>query len=60
MRHYAVYTSQKCLRQVLAFVREHALRYEIHMVRTRVWIPEGELLTLFLLQFGHCCEELPL
>jgi hypothetical protein len=36
------------------FIRQHTLTHEIHLNRTRVWVPEGPVLTEFLLRFTNC------
>lgn len=52
MRHYYILYSSPHLAPVLAFVQHHELRYEIHANRTRFWVPEGTVLTEFLLRFS--------
>ena len=56
MRHYYVLNLDPRAREVFEFIRDHKLACEVHLNRTRFWIPEdSSILTEFLLRFGDCC-----
>ena len=57
MRQYAVPTRDPDFTQVMNWVSANHLQYEIHLNRTRFFVPEDKLLTEFLLKFCHCCHE---
>lgn len=52
MRHYYVSNSNPSLEDLLEFIRHHKLSVEIHLNRTRFWVPNGTVLTEFLLRFS--------
>ena len=52
MRHYYVSNSNPCLEPIFEFIRHHNLRCEVHLNRTRFWVPNGTVLTEFLLRFS--------
>ena len=54
MRHYYVYTLEPRASEVFAFIQQHSLHYELHLTRTRFWVPMGPLLTEFVLRFSEC------
>ena len=54
MRHYYVYTLEPRAAEVFGFIQHHALQYELHLTRTRFWIPEGKLVTELMLRFSEC------
>jgi hypothetical protein len=54
MRHYCVYTLEPGAPAVFRFIQENQLRFELHLTRTRFWVPEGRILTEFLLRFSEC------
>ena len=58
MREYWILTQDSNLASVFDFIQAHKLDYEIHLNRTRFRVPEGPVLTNFLLRFAHCCELL--
>ena len=55
MRQYYILTLDPRAGEVFDFIREHAFTLEVHLNRTRFWVPEGSVLTEFLLRFGDCC-----
>jgi hypothetical protein len=56
MRHYYVLNQDPRAGEVFNFIREHQLAVEVHLNRTRMWIPEdSSVLTEFLLRFSDCC-----
>jgi hypothetical protein len=54
MLQFALLNSDPKLRNLFEFIQQHALDHELHLNRTRVWIPEGHILTEFLLRFDSC------
>lgn len=54
-RHYYVLTLDPNLGRVFRWIEANNIRYELHLNRTRFWVPEGALLTEFLLKFSDCC-----
>lgn len=55
MRHYYISTQSPDFLEVFTFIRIHNLAFEAHLNRTRFWVPEGIVLTEFLLRFSDCC-----
>lgn len=56
MRQYYVLTLDPNLGEVFRFIESNKLEYEVHLNRTRFWIPEdSRVLTEFLLCYAHCC-----
>jgi hypothetical protein len=55
MRQYYILTLDPRASEVFCFIRDHALALEVHLNRTRFWVPEGSVLTEFLLRFADCC-----
>ena len=56
MRHYYILNRDPRAEQVFDFIRHYQLRVEVHLVRTRFWVPTGSVLTEFLLRFGECAH----
>jgi hypothetical protein len=50
---FALLNHDPQLHVLFEFIQQHGLKHEVHLNRTRVWIPEGPILTQFLLQFEH-------
>ena len=57
MRHYYVFTLEPRASEVFKFIQEHGLKFELHLTRTRFWVPEGRLLTELLLRFSECVYQ---
>ena len=57
MRHYYILNQDPRATLVFEFIRHYQLRVEVHLMRTRFWVPEGWVLTEFLLRFGDCVEQ---
>jgi hypothetical protein len=55
MRQYYILTLDPRAGQVFNFIREHKLTVDVHLNRTRFWVPEGSVLTEFVLRFSDCC-----
>jgi hypothetical protein len=54
-RHYYVLNLDPRAGEVFGFIRDHKLTCEVHLNRTRFWVPEGSVLTEFVLRFSLCC-----
>ena len=37
------------------YIEAHQFQYEVHLNRTRFWVPAGRELTEFLLRFADVC-----
>jgi hypothetical protein len=55
MRQYYILTLDPRASEVFDFIRDHSLKVEVHLNRTRFWVPLGQVHTQFALQFGDCC-----
>jgi hypothetical protein len=56
MRQYYILTLDPRCAEVFNFLQHHELTIEVHLNRTRFWIPEeSSVLTEFLLRFSDCC-----
>ena len=55
VRQHYILTLDPRIGDVFAFIDYHKLRFDVHLNRTRFWVPEGSVLTEFLLRFGDCC-----
>ncbi len=56
MRHYYILNLNPQVANIFEFIKHHKLEYEIHANRTRFLVPEGTVLTEFLLRFSLHCE----
>lgn len=56
MRHYYILSLDPRIGEVFHFIDHHKLRFEVHLNRTRFWVPEGSVLTEFVLRYGSCCH----
>ncbi len=56
MHHYYILNLNPQVANVFEFIKHHKLEYEIHANRTRFLVPEGTVLTEFLLRFSLHCE----
>lgn len=55
---YAVYTSHPQFTPLVEWVRNNNLAHEIHLNRTRFWLPKNSTLyTEFMLRWYHCASE---
>lgn len=57
MRQYYVLNQDPRANQVFEFIREHKLACEVHLNRTRFWVPEGTVLTEFILRYNDTCPR---
>ena len=56
MRHYYILNLDPRSSEVFDFIRDHNIKCEVHLNRTRFWVPEGPVLTEFLLRFHDCAH----
>lgn len=56
MRHYYVLNQDPRLEEVFEFIEHHKLACEVHLNRTRFWVPDGSILTEFVLRYGDTCQ----
>ena len=57
MPQYYILNQDPTAQAVFSFIREHSLTVEVHLNRTRFWVPEGLVLTEFLLRFADTCPN---
>ena len=58
MRQYYILTLDPRAAEVFCFIRDHKLTVDVHLNRTRFWVPEdSSVLTEFLLRFTDCCPR---
>ena len=57
MHQYCVYTKNEHFLEVASWLQEHTIKYELHLNRTRFWVPDGSMLTEFLLKWGNVCPS---
>jgi len=55
MTQYYILTHDPQFIDVADWITENDIRYEMHLNRTRFWVPAGLRTTEFLLKFIHCC-----
>jgi hypothetical protein len=55
MQQYYILTQDHNIRDVFEFIKTHNLACEVHINRTRFWVPDGTVNTIFQLQYAHCC-----
>lgn len=54
---YSVCTSDSRFLEVAQWTADNRLPVELHLNRTRFWVPAGPLLTEFLLKWYDVCKE---
>jgi|Laugrespbdmm15dd_1035085.scaffolds.fasta_scaffold48384_2 hypothetical protein len=55
MYQYCVYTSNNQYAEVAQWLVHNGIKNEIHLNRIRFWVPEGLVLTEFLLKYSDTC-----
>ena len=58
MNHYAILTGSTKFLEVAKYITENNLDYEVHLNRTRFWVPD-ELLSNFINKHGEHCDFVP-
>jgi hypothetical protein len=56
-QQYCVYSSNPDFPLVLEWLDLKGLDYEVHLNRTRFWIPAGPIATEFFLRWYHCTSH---
>jgi hypothetical protein len=56
--HYAILTRSDKFLDIANYIQENNLNYEIHLNRTRFWVPD-ELHTEFTTLYGGHCDFVP-
>jgi hypothetical protein len=57
MNQYCVYTRDDRFLEVARWVTDNNLKFEPHLNRTRFWVPEGMIMTEFLLKYSEVCPK---
>jgi hypothetical protein len=55
MQQYYILTLHPRAPEVWEFITQHKLNVDVHLNRTRFWVPEGSVFTEFALRFMDCC-----
>ena len=55
MTQYYILTRDPQFLDVGKWIADNNIKYELHLNRTRFWVPTGPITTEFLLKFIHCC-----
>lgn len=55
MNQYYVLTLHPRAGEVIRWILDRKLDRDVHLNRTRFWVPDGPILTEFHLRFGDCC-----
>ena len=58
MQQYCVYTQDPNFLSVAKWLGVNKLKYEVHLNRTRFWVPDGPILTEFILKWYDCCPAI--
>ena len=53
-QHY-ILTHDPQFLDVCKWIDDNQIKFEGHLNRTRFWVPDGIIMTEFLLKFIHCC-----
>jgi hypothetical protein len=57
LHHYYMLNSDPRAGELFEFISQHRLRFEVHLNRTRFWVPEGSVFTEFALRFIDSCHH---
>ena len=55
MRQYYILSLDPEYVNVITFIRQHELEFSAHLNRTRFSVPDGAILTEFLLRYADVC-----
>lgn len=55
MNQYCVYTRDDRFLDVTNWLKVNKIKIELHLNRIRFWVPDGPVLTDFLLRFSNVC-----
>lgn len=57
MHQHYILTLDPNMGTVFRWIEANGLDFELHLNRTRFWVPNGPLYTEFALRFAHCCPR---
>ena len=57
MSQYYILTLDPRAGEVFKWIMDRDIPREVHLNRTRFWVPEGVLYTEFQLRFSDCCPQ---
>ncbi len=57
MHQFCVYSQDPKFLEISRWLTGNNIKREFHLNRTRFWIPEGKILTEFLLKYGEICPQ---
>lgn len=57
MNEYAILDANSRAEEVFDHITQHKFRVEVHLNRTRFWVPDGVELTEFIIRFGDVCTQ---
>lgn len=57
MKQYCILTSSEHYVDLVSWAKGKGLRLEIHLNRTRFWVPAGPLHTEYVLRWYHCTSQ---
>lgn len=57
MKQYCIFTQDPNIKEVFNWICANNLKSEVHLNRTRFWVPNGPIMTEFLLRYGYSCPE---
>ena len=55
MPQYYILNLDPKAQSVWEFIAQHDLQHELHLNRTRFWVPPGHTHTEFVLRYADCC-----
>jgi len=58
-QYYILNRDPRC-GEVFEFIAQHSLHCEVHLNRTRFWVPPGSIFTEFALRFSDICPSVDL
>ena len=59
MKQYCVYSRDPHFIDVIRWINDNQVQAEVHINRTRFWVPDGVLMTEFLLKWHTVCPHVP-
>jgi hypothetical protein len=57
MTQYCIYNRDDKFLEVAEWVSNKKIKCELHLNRTRFWVPEGIIMTEFLLKYSEICPK---
>jgi hypothetical protein len=57
LNHYYILNRDPRAGELFEFISQHQLRFEVHLNRTRFWVPSGSIFTEFALRFIDACHH---